>query len=132
MADLRDSTTTTPPPPPPETKPEPSETKPEPSETKPEAQPAAPEAKPTASETKPAVAEHKSWADVAEEEAVDDTNAATSSEPSLSVEDLIIDENNKKNPKFLDEPEDSNIQAVIPFFRLHPRVFLSNSLRSTL
>ncbi|XP_061337686.1 DEAD-box ATP-dependent RNA helicase 38 [Gastrolobium bilobum] len=53
----------------------------------------------------------KSWADEADEE----TNATPSSETatsSLNVDGLTIDENKKPSPKFLDEPEDSNIQAV--------------------
>ncbi|XP_061348909.1 DEAD-box ATP-dependent RNA helicase 38-like, partial [Gastrolobium bilobum] len=53
----------------------------------------------------------KSWADKADEE----TNATPSSETatsSLNVDGLTIYENKKPSPKFLDEPEDSNIQAV--------------------
>ncbi|XP_061350165.1 DEAD-box ATP-dependent RNA helicase 38-like [Gastrolobium bilobum] len=53
----------------------------------------------------------KSWVDEADEE----TNATPISETatsSLSVDGLTIDENKKPSPKFLDEPEDSNIQAV--------------------
>ncbi|XP_061343695.1 DEAD-box ATP-dependent RNA helicase 38-like [Gastrolobium bilobum] len=53
----------------------------------------------------------KSWADEANEE----TNATPSFETatsSLNVDGLTIDENKKPSPKFLDEPEDYNIQAV--------------------
>ncbi|KAI9121931.1 hypothetical protein K1719_006620 [Acacia pycnantha] len=66
-------------------------------------------------ESKPAVTEHKSWADEAEEEVPEESNDAPSSSsvPSLNVDALAIDENKKTATKFLDEPEDSNIQAVI-------------------
>lgn len=69
--------------------------------------------------------EHKSWADEAEEEVPEETNAASTSSTtvsSLNVDDLAIDEN-KKATKFLDEPDDSNIQAVrslIQFFFFPP------------
>ncbi|XP_028789933.1 DEAD-box ATP-dependent RNA helicase 38 [Neltuma alba] len=64
-------------------------------------------------EGKPAATQHKSWADEAEEEVPPETNPASSSSSvsSLNVDGLAIDEN-KKTAKFLDEPEDSNIQAV--------------------
>ncbi|KAJ1397032.1 RNA helicase, DEAD-box type, Q motif [Sesbania bispinosa] len=52
----------------------------------------------------------KSWADEAEEETNASSSSATESS-SLSVEGLAIDEN-RKSSKLLDEPEDSNIQAV--------------------
>ncbi|KAK4272802.1 hypothetical protein QN277_021307 [Acacia crassicarpa] len=65
-------------------------------------------------ESKPAATEHKSWADEAEEEVPEETNDAPSSSSvsSLNVDALAIDENKKTATKFLDEPEDSNIQAV--------------------
>ncbi|XLR55344.1 hypothetical protein S83_006016 [Arachis hypogaea] len=66
----------------------------------------------------PPPAQHKSWADEADDdaEAANETTAPTtavpsSSSPSLNVDELSIDEN-KKPPKLLDDPEDSNIQAV--------------------
>ncbi|XP_054804272.1 DEAD-box ATP-dependent RNA helicase 38-like [Prosopis cineraria] len=64
-------------------------------------------------ESKPAATERKSCADEAEEEVLPETNAGfgSSSASSLNVDKLAIDEN-KKTTKFLDEPEDSNIQAV--------------------
>lgn len=58
--------------------------------------------------------DRKSWADEVEEEVPDQTNAASSSSTtvsSLNVDELTIDEN-KKATKSLNEPDDSNIQAV--------------------
>ncbi|KAK7273696.1 hypothetical protein RIF29_14755 [Crotalaria pallida] len=61
---------------------------------------------------------HKSWADEADDEAAEQTNATPSStsetaqsSSSLNLNDLSIDEN-KKPPKLLDDPDDSNIQTV--------------------
>ncbi|XP_061363840.1 DEAD-box ATP-dependent RNA helicase 38-like [Gastrolobium bilobum] len=78
-------------------------------------------AKPSTAETSSASNAHppapapasspKSWADEVDEE----TNATPSSETatsSFNIDVLTIDENKKPSPKFLDEPEDSNIQAV--------------------
>ncbi|MED6149703.1 DEAD-box ATP-dependent RNA helicase 38 [Stylosanthes scabra] len=65
----------------------------------------------------PPPAQHKSWADEADDDAAatDETTATTkepsTSSPSLNVDELTIDEN-KTPPKLLDDPEDSNIQAV--------------------
>lgn len=56
--------------------------------------------------------EIKSWADEAEEEeALEEANAVSSSTLELNIEDLKIEENMQIN-KFLDDPDDSSIQAV--------------------
>ncbi|KAK4281580.1 hypothetical protein QN277_013053 [Acacia crassicarpa] len=58
--------------------------------------------------------DHKSWADEAEEKVPEETSEPTGSSStvsSLKVHELAIDEK-KKSPKVLDEPDDSNIQAV--------------------
>ncbi|OIW01580.1 hypothetical protein TanjilG_21160 [Lupinus angustifolius] len=71
---------------------------------------------PTPAATAPLTAQppsHKSWADEADEES--NATASSSSAPpqtsSLEVDDLTI-EDNKKPPKLLDDPDDSNIQTV--------------------
>ncbi|XP_057424292.1 DEAD-box ATP-dependent RNA helicase 38 [Lotus japonicus] len=50
---------------------------------------------------------HKSWADEADEEA----SASSTATSSINLDGLAIDET-KKSPKLLDDPDDSNIQAV--------------------
>ncbi|KAK7267840.1 hypothetical protein RIF29_20519 [Crotalaria pallida] len=69
----------------------------------------------TASPSAPA---HRSWADEADDETAEQTNATASStsettteSSSLKLDELSIDEN-KKPPKLLDDPDDSNIQTV--------------------
>ncbi|KAJ1377319.1 RNA helicase, DEAD-box type, Q motif [Sesbania bispinosa] len=71
---------------------------------------AEPEAPTTNSSTATPPPVSKSWADEAEDETNASSSSATESS-SLNVEGLAIDEN-KKSSKLLDEPEDSNIQAV--------------------
>ncbi|XVF07782.1 hypothetical protein REPUB_Repub06bG0169400 [Reevesia pubescens] len=75
---------------------------------------AAAEAPPPPQEIKKATEASIRWADL-EDEAPEEPSASSTSEekgaPELSVENLTIDENKKIN-KFLDEPEDSNIEAV--------------------
>ncbi|KAJ7972299.1 DEAD-box ATP-dependent RNA helicase-like protein [Quillaja saponaria] len=61
-------------------------------------------------ESKPQVAEIKSWADKVEEEGQEVTKEASSS-IAADIDYLTIDETKKVN-NFLDEPDDSNIQAV--------------------
>ncbi|KAL2335463.1 hypothetical protein Fmac_016676 [Flemingia macrophylla] len=67
-------------------------------------------AEPSATATTTPPPATKSWADEAEEE-----TTAPSTEPetsSINVDALTIDENKKNQPKLLDDPDDSNIQAV--------------------
>ncbi|CAL0299353.1 unnamed protein product [Lupinus luteus] len=63
----------------------------------------------------PPAPSHKSWADEADDEAAEESNATASSSSATpqtsSLNELTIDEN-KKPPKHLDEPDDSNIQTV--------------------
>ncbi|KAI9086342.1 hypothetical protein K1719_031796 [Acacia pycnantha] len=58
--------------------------------------------------------DYNSWADEAEEKVPEETSEPTGSSStvsSLKVDELAIEEK-KKSPKVLDEPDDSNIQAV--------------------
>jgi len=54
----------------------------------------------------------KSWADQADEETNQTSTSAADETPSLNVNDLTIDEENKSPSKSLDDPDDSNITAV--------------------
>ncbi|KAL5067790.1 hypothetical protein RYX36_018677 [Vicia faba] len=53
----------------------------------------------------------KSWADQADEETIP-SPSSTAETPTLNVDGLTIDEDKKSSAKFLDDPDDSNIQAV--------------------
>jgi len=69
----------------------------------------------------------KSWADQADEETNQTSTSAADETPSLNVNDLTIDEENKSPSKSLDDPDDSNITAVrhpIPSspFQISPRI----------
>lgn len=70
---------------------------------------------PTPEETKKTTEAPVRWADL-EDEASEEPSASSTSDdkraPELGVENLKIDESKKIN-KFLDEPEDSNIKAVL-------------------
>ncbi|XP_062110323.1 DEAD-box ATP-dependent RNA helicase 38-like [Humulus lupulus] len=59
--------------------------------------------------TKSPVKETKRWADMEDEES---NNPESSSTSEINIDNLKIDEDKKIN-KFLDEPEDSNIKAVV-------------------
>ncbi|KAI4349064.1 hypothetical protein L6164_009706 [Bauhinia variegata] len=66
-------------------------------------------------ESKPLAPAHKSWADEAEEDVLEETIGPSSSAPasSLNVDGLAIDENKKEaKAKFLDEPDDANVKAI--------------------
>jgi len=56
----------------------------------------------------------KSWADEADEETEDPASAtATAAETSsVNLDKLKIEDNDENPPKLLDDPDDSNIQAV--------------------
>ncbi|KAI4300381.1 hypothetical protein L6164_033767 [Bauhinia variegata] len=64
-------------------------------------------------ESKPSAPVHKSWADEAEEDVLEENNGPSSSASasSLNVDGLAIGEN-KKEARSLDEPDDSNIKAI--------------------
>jgi len=73
---------------------------------------------PAGAESKPQVAEiRRSWGDEVDDEPEEQSSAPASTSADkagaeLDVDSLTIDEGKKIN-KFLDEPEDSNIKAVI-------------------
>ncbi|KAL5059758.1 hypothetical protein RYX36_031362 [Vicia faba] len=53
----------------------------------------------------------KSWADQADEETIPSLSS-TAETPTLNVDGLTIDEDKKSSAKLLDDPDDSNIQAI--------------------
>lgn len=78
---------------------------------------------------KPAVPETKRlWSDEVDDEEVQPSATEEKAVSELNVDALAIDENTKVN-KFLDEPEDSRIQAVLSPPPPLSRQFLSDNVK---
>lgn len=78
----------------------------------------------TASTADPPAPVTKSWADEADEE-TNNTSTAESESSSINLEALTIDDKENNSSKFLDDPDDSNIQAVRFTLRYHTSLALS-------
>jgi len=66
----------------------------------------------TASSTTTATAVIKSWADEADEETESPATITAAETSSVNLDALKIEDNDDNPPKLLDDPDDSNIQAV--------------------